>query len=191
MRFRIIAPLFLALALSGCAKASDVAANPTDSASTTPTSSASSSASTDLTNATPATGEDLSAIRDAATKFEQAAAIADWKTVCELSVDKRGQAVAASEIDGCAKNYASQTGSEAAWAKLSKDKQAQILADAKTIEYTGTPQISGVDAQTDKSWNYKGAARTDGPQLTLKKIDGKWLVDTNNFLKPQPSASAS
>lgn len=191
MRFRIIAPLVVVLALSGCAKASDVASGPTNDSSSTPSSNPSSSASVDLSNATPAAGDDLASIRDVATRFEQAAAVADWKTVCELSVDKRGLAVAPGDIDGCAKNYAMQTGSEAAWAKLGKDKQKQIRADSKTIQYTGTPQISGDNGKTDQNWNYKGAARTDGPALVLKKIDGKWLVDTNNLPKRSPSPSAS
>lgn len=181
MRLRLIAPLIVVLALTGCSKASSAETAPTDSAA--PNASASG----------PATGDDLTAIHEVATTFMQAAQIADWTTVCSVSVDKVGAAITGDAVKTCADNYLAKTNSADAWAKLTKEKQDQIIADSKTIEYIGTPTITGDKAVTDTTWNYKGAAVNDGPTLALLKVDGKWLVDSTNTPKtstsPSPAAS--
>jgi nitrous oxide reductase accessory protein NosL len=175
MRLRLIAPIIVMLALAGCSQASSADTSPTDSTSTE--SSANGSAASD----------DVKAIQEVATKFLQAAQIADWTTVCSVSVDKVGAAITGDAVKGCADNYLANTNSVEAWAKLTKEKQDQITADAKTISYVGTPTITGDKAATDTTWNFKGAVVNDGPALALVKIDGKWWVDSSN----PPSASAS
>ena len=186
MRLRLIAPLIVVLALAGCSKASDAA--PTNS--TTPTGSTSAPAGTAAEGAT------ADAIKAAATGFLQAAQIADWTKVCELSVDKTGAEITGDGITQCAANYEQKTNAKAAWAKLTAAKQKEILDNAKTIIYVGTATVNGDTAVTDKVWEFKGEKRTDGPSLTLVNVGGKWLVDssildqsTNPSTSPSPIAS--
>lgn len=181
MRLRLIAPLIIVLALTGCTKASSADSSPTNSASTS--ASSNESAST----------EDVTAIQEVATKFMRAAQIADWNTVCSVSVNKVGAVISGDDVKSCADNYLAKTNSADAWAKLTKEKQDQITADAKTIKYTGTPTVTGDKAVTDKTWNFQGSEVKDGPSLALVKVDGKWWVDTTNTPKtsasPSPAAS--
>ncbi|MEY4322235.1 MAG: hypothetical protein RL410_16 [Actinomycetota bacterium] len=182
MRLRLIAPLIVVLALAGCSKASDV--TPTNSA--TPTSSSSAPVGTAAEGAT------ADAIKAAATKFLQAAQIADWTAVCSVSVDKTGAAITGDAIAKCAANYEQKTNSKAAWAKLDAAKQKEITANAKTITFVGVATVNGNTAVTDKSWTFKGQTRTDGPSLTLVNVDGNWLVDSSILdQQTNPSTSAS
>jgi hypothetical protein len=182
MRFRFVAPLILVLALTGCSKASSV----TPAASNTTGASTSSTAS-----GVPATGDDLNAIHEVATKFMRAAQIADWTTVCSVSVDKVGAVITGDAVKQCADNYVTKTDSVNRWKKLTKKQQDTITADALTIEYTGNPTITGDTALTDKNWSFKGKAASDGPQLALKRVNGTWWVDTTNTPHSTPSANPS
>ena len=179
MRLRLLAPLLIVLALTGCTKAPSESPAPSDTSSN------------QSASATPASTDDTKAIQEVATKFMRAAQIADWTTVCSVSVDKVGAAITGDGIKSCADNYLKRTNSADAWAKLTKEKQAEIIANSKSIEYIGTPKVTGTKALTDQTWNFKGETVNNGPALALVKVDGKWWVDTTNTPSSSTSAAPS
>jgi TolA-binding protein len=174
MRLKVIAPLVVLLALTGCSKVEDA-----PNTSTLPTNSSSADTSQ--------SSDDVTAIREVATIFMQSMQIVDFESACNNLVNQADEPVTSETLPDCTSALDKSTNGTEMWKQLTPEQQKTITDSYQTIKYIGTPTITGDTATSDSIWEFKGEQKTDVSPMKFVKVKGRWYVKYN----PAPAPSAS